>query len=60
MNEDFNPRDYPDGVEDDDYEVTGCGEDDAFADSMNGGWIPGEEPLDEDVFYTHDEDVVEF
>jgi hypothetical protein len=24
MNEDFNPRDYPDGVEDDDYEVTGC------------------------------------
>jgi hypothetical protein len=46
MNEDFNPRDYPDGVEDDDYEVTGCGED--------------EEPLDEDVFYTHDEDVVEF
>ena len=24
MNEDFNPRDYPDGVEDDLYEVTGC------------------------------------
>ena len=24
MDEDFNPRDYPDGVEDDLYEVTGC------------------------------------
>ena len=54
MNEDFNPRDYPDGVEDDAYEVTGCGDDDAFPDSMY------DEPLDEDVFYTHDEDVVEF
>ena len=55
MNEDFNPRDYPDGVEDDLYEVTGCGEDDAeYDDSMY------DDPLDEDIFYTRDEDVVEF
>ena len=43
MNEDFNPRDYPDevenGVEDDLYEVTGCGESDAeYDDSMDGDW----------------------
>ena len=42
MNEDFNPRDYPDGVEDDDYEVTGCGEDDAdYDDRMDGDWDSG-------------------
>ena len=42
MNEDFNPRDYPDGVEDDDYEVTGCGEGDAeHDDSMDGDWDSG-------------------
>ena len=35
MNEDFNPRDYPDGVEDDDYEVTGCGDDDDEYDGMD-------------------------
>ena len=40
MNEDFNPRDYPDevenGVEDDLYEVAGC--DAEYDDSMNGDW----------------------
>ena len=42
MNEDFNPRDYPDGVEDDDYEVTGCGESDAeYDDRMDGDWDSG-------------------
>jgi hypothetical protein len=42
MNEDFNPRDYPDGVEDDLYEVTGCGEGDAeYDDSMDGDWDSG-------------------
>jgi hypothetical protein len=48
MNEDFNPRDYPDGVEDDLYEVTGCGESDAeygeydeYDDGMNGDWDSG-------------------
>jgi hypothetical protein len=42
MNEDFNPRDYPDGVEDDDYEVTGCGEGDAeYDDRMDGDWDSG-------------------
>ncbi len=42
MNEDFNPRDYPDGVEDDLYEVTGCSESDAeYDDSMDGDWDSG-------------------
>jgi hypothetical protein len=42
MNEDFNPRDYPDGVEDDLYEVTGCGEGDAeYDDRMDGDWDSG-------------------
>jgi hypothetical protein len=42
MNEDFNPRDYPDGVEDDLYEVTGCGESDAeYDDRMDGDWDSG-------------------
>ena len=46
MNEDFNPRDYPDGVEDDLYEVTGCGEgdaeyDDEYDDRMDGDWDSG-------------------
>jgi len=49
MNEDFNPSDYPDGVEDDDYEVTGCDDgdyddeyDDAdYDDSMDGDWDSG-------------------
>jgi hypothetical protein len=51
MNEDFNPRDYPDGVEDDLYEVTGCDdgdydgecddEYDEYDDSMDGDWDSG-------------------
>jgi len=42
MNEDFNPRDYPDGVEDDDYEVTGCSDGDAeYDDRMDGDWDSG-------------------
>jgi len=51
MNEDFNPRDYPDVVEDDLYEVTGCDdgdydgecddEYDEYDDSMDGDWDSG-------------------
>jgi hypothetical protein len=39
--EDFNAQDYPDGVEDDQYEVTGCREGEAeydFDDRMDGDW----------------------
>lgn len=39
--EDFNAQDYPDGVEDDQYEVTGCadGEEEyEYDDSMDGDW----------------------
>jgi hypothetical protein len=35
MNEDFNPRDYPDGVEDDLYEVTGCESDAEYDDEYD-------------------------
>jgi hypothetical protein len=38
---DFNANDYPDGVEDDQYEVTGCAEGEEeydYDDSMDGDW----------------------
>ena len=38
---DFNAQDYPDGVEDDQYEVTGCADDEAeydYDDRMDGDW----------------------
>ena len=59
MNEDFNPRDYPDGVEDDLYEVTGCSEGDAeYDDSMDGDWDSGMASagygLDEDYGFAED------
>jgi len=58
MNEDFNPRDYPDGVEDDDYEVTGCESDAEYDDSMDGDWDSGMASagygLDEDYGFAED------
>ena len=38
MEDDFDARDYPDGVEDDDYEVSGC---DEYDDSMDGDFDSG-------------------
>ena len=40
MEDDFDARDYPDGVEDDDYEVSGCHDDD-YDDSMDGDFDSG-------------------
>jgi len=51
MNEDFNPRDYPDGVEDDDYEVTGCGDGDAAYDDSMDEEIRTHNPGENDAAY---------
>ena len=40
MEDDFDARDYPDGVEDDDYEVSGCHDDD-YDDRMDGDFDSG-------------------
>ena len=51
MNEDFNPRDYPDGVEDDLYEVTGCSEGDAEYDDSMDDEIRTHNPGENDAEY---------
>jgi len=38
MDKDF---DYPDGVDDDHYEVTGCEDDDSYDESMDGDFDSG-------------------